>query len=251
MSSALVQPQQQQQQQPATAAAVEGPFVGKFFPVETDDSAQDSASRLAVQKMLANLSGYMYKPMYECNHLRTEDACEKPELMDYDKKRLERQHEEEVKRFRERLATAKSNVDCQHDSESDDDVESPHLHSLEPQEDTTSVTTVLHCPPENPTLPEKPKLPEDYGNRSKAAKKRARQKANRKKGMIAGEKAPGAGVARDVPIIVGWPGKSDPRVMGSKLLLMRLCSWRQGSRPAEVSRRPRRNVLQFSRRQAH
>lgn len=60
-----------------------------------------SVARDCVRSLIANTSGYLYRPDYEYAHLRTEPPCQHPEYSAYSKKQMREMREEERRRKRE------------------------------------------------------------------------------------------------------------------------------------------------------
>ncbi|KAK8179653.1 hypothetical protein BC567DRAFT_295293 [Phyllosticta citribraziliensis] len=193
----------------------------KIFPQEQDDSAADATTRLAMRQALANLSGFVYKPTYEHHDLRSKPQCRSPQLLPSDAKMKE--EEERQKRMKspdEAMEASEDETELSDEEiehllhvarrmkEEDQeqrvrDIEASkeklkHLFDAE-SDDPVSVDVAV------PSMPGASPM-EARNSRPQVVKKRAKQKAKKKKKKTtASEKTPGVGVARDVPVVIGWP----------------------------------------------
>ncbi|KAH7051330.1 hypothetical protein B0J12DRAFT_728282 [Macrophomina phaseolina] len=64
-------------------------------------ASHEARTRDCVRSLIANTSGYLYRPDYEYAHLRTEPPCQHPEYSAYSKKQMREMREEERRRKRE------------------------------------------------------------------------------------------------------------------------------------------------------
>lgn len=125
--------------------------------IATDDKEEEFANHVRTQ--LANISGYFYRPDYQYAHLRTEPPCEEPEYSEYDLKKM---REAKAEERRKKKAAAAGSLDKTTENAGDASMLT----------DTINTSTVATTASDE--------RPDDYDSRSKAAKKRARQKANKK-----------------------------------------------------------------------